>query len=118
MQESQIKESMLRNFEKQRGQFQPESVTREWAKIRPEKMYNLLRSCAGICAHDARYLVIKMTQKKWTIKATAHEGGLHSSAPLHITLQVHGERAYHLNVRENVRQGLHIYQITKGNNEP
>ena len=114
MQDSQIKEGMFRNFEKRLGQYQPESSEQVWAKMDPEKLYKLLKSCSKVCGHDAKYLLERMATKSWTIKATAHEGGIDAKAPLHITVQVKGERSYHLNVKENSGLGLHIYEITKG----
>ena len=47
MKESQIKEHAIRNFEKELGQFQVNSDKKEWAKVSPEDVYNLLKEIPG-----------------------------------------------------------------------
>lgn len=39
MQDSELKEKIIRNFEKKLGQFQVISAQREWAKLKPEDIY-------------------------------------------------------------------------------
>lgn len=113
MQESQIKEYVVRNFDKGIGQYQENSKERVWAKLDPEDIYILLKNCNGMHKHSAKILLKQMTKKKWTIVATAHEGGKDKNAPLHISIRVKNQIAYHLNCKEINGKGLHIYEITQ-----
>lgn len=113
MKESQIKEHAIRNFEKELGQFQVNSDKKEWAKVSPEDVYNLLKEHTGHSKHAAKELLKYMTEKQWTIKATAHEGGKDKNAPLHITVRLKGQTAHHLNCKENKNGGIYLYEITQ-----
>jgi len=113
MQDSQIKENMIRNFEKKMGQFQVASAQKEWAKMKPEDIYNLLMSCSGHNKILAKNVLLKIAQKKWTITATAHTGGKDANAPLHISIRPIGELAYHFNCKETPGKGLHIFEISQ-----
>ncbi len=114
MQESEIKEKVIRNFEKKSGQFQVISARREWAKLKPVDIYNLLKQYSGKKRLIATSVLKLMTLKKWTIAATAHTGGMDSNAPLHITIRIKGQIAHHLNCKEKkLGRGLYIYEISQ-----
>jgi len=113
MQKSEIKEKMIRNFDKKLGQFQAVSTQREWAKLKPADLYLLLTSCTGTTKNLADSLLNKMAEKKWTIAATAHKGGIDVNAPLHITVRIQGQIAHHINCKELVGRGLYINGISQ-----
>jgi hypothetical protein len=112
------KKHALLNFVKHKGQFQPLGYERTWAKIQPEVVYSLLEDVSGRNSVYATELLRRMASDPWTIKATAHEGGVSDHAPLHITLKIKPDktnpRAYHLNCKEKKTGGLYIYEITQG----
>ena len=114
MQETEIREKMFRNFERECGQFQVVSNQREWAKIQPQDVYSLLTECKGPNTRLARTLLKFMAIKKWTITATAHEGGKYPNAALHFSVRIKGQKAHHLYCRETPGKGLHIYEISHG----
>ena len=113
MQASELKEKMIRNFEKKLGQFQVISAQREWAKLKPEDIYTLLTQYRGRDKHLVNSALKTMSAKKWTIAATAHKGGMDANAPLHITIRIRGQLAHHLNCKEKVGGGLYIYEISQ-----
>ncbi|MDN3640371.1 hypothetical protein QWY82_16370 [Simiduia curdlanivorans] len=107
MQESQLKEYVVRNFYKDKGQYQG-----EWAKLTPEGIYELLKQHSGHSKHAARELLFKMTEKNWTIAATMHNGGFDKNAPFHITVRLKGQSAHHLNCKVNDCGKVYLYEIT------
>lgn len=54
-----------------------------------------------------------MTQKRWTLKATAHEGGKNPNAPLHITIKIGSSGPYHLNCKEFSGRNIHVINKIK-----
>lgn len=113
MQESQIREFMLRNYQKDKGQFPGKSNERQWVILDPDKLYRLLKDCANMYSSTANALLKQMAKKKWTITATAHEGGKDEHAPLHISVKIKNQLPHHLNCKEHHSKGLYIYEITQ-----
>lgn len=113
MNQTEIKEKMIKNFERECGQYQVVSDQREWAKIKPDDVYSLLTNCRGPNTRSAKTLLKFMAIKKWTITATAHEGGKDQNAALHFSVRIRGQNSHHLYCRDIPGQGLHVYDISQ-----
>ena len=130
MKTSQIKEKMARKFYKSyqndfhfnirpnvdvAGILEGEKnhIQKRWVKMSAEDIYSLLTACNNHIKPVANELLKQLACKKWTLIATAHEGGRNVNAPLHITLAVKNKVPYHLNCRENKLGKLYIYEVTQ-----
>jgi len=114
MSNSPLRANVIANFRKHLGQFQrKDPKVREFQKLTPEMVYDLLANCGYSCRADARDLLCQMSVEEWTIKSAPKTGGFDMSSPLHITLDVpldNSEPAYHLNCKET-NKGLVIIAV-------
>ncbi len=113
MQESQIIESVERNFYKASGQYQVISNERVWVKLSARDILHLLKNCKLDVKPVANKLLKEMAEKKWTVTATAHKGGKSENAPLHISIRVGKQIAHHLNAKEKKGSGLYLYEVSQ-----
>ena len=114
MQESQVKQNIERNF--YRIPVAPRSTTiKEWEKLEPSQIYELLLKCQPRAHHEAKELIMHMVTKRWTLTATAHDtGSKKQNDRLHISIKIGNWKPHHLYCREIPGRGLQITKITKG----
>lgn len=94
---------------------------RQWVKVTPEIIYQLLENVSGIERMKARHLLYKMadSKTKWRIDSTAKTGGIGDERgpdpDLHITISTCSphRKKYHLKCKENSRGGLYVFRITE-----
>lgn len=100
---------------------QSDARERQWAKVTPKTIYQLLENVSGIERTQARHLLYEMadSKKKWWICSTAKTGGIGDERgpdpELHITIRTYPrgqKKEYHLKCKENSRGGLYVYRIT------
>ncbi|MCF6236920.1 MAG: hypothetical protein L3J70_11215 [Gammaproteobacteria bacterium] len=113
---SEIQSKIERNF--RRSRVAPRSTTiREWEKLEPKQIYELLQNCSLNARASAKKLIQVMADGAWRLKATAHVlGSKNPNDRLHITIKIDKEKkAHHLYCREiSDNRGLQITGITKG----
>jgi len=119
---SQRRAKVLENYESTVQN--PPARDRRYAKLSPESVYTLLESAGKMHVNgatrntiSARTLLERMSEERWQIRATAHEGG-HPNDPasdpyLHFNIRIVRERrTYHVRCHEHALGGVVVFQVT------
>lgn len=108
MDRKSLRDTVLDNFDWDKVQKHRNS---EYAKIRPEQLFELLSTTSGRAKTEATRLLNELASRSWYIHNTAHEGGSNPNAPLHILLMA--PRGIHLNCKKKPDGTLYIYEISR-----